>query len=81
MFKAGHFIASSNVNISDNNMLEYAGVFNLTLSISDELMTMGLVLGEKATALATIYDNDGRSSYILTHYLLYAHVICMHTLF
>ena len=59
MFKPGHFVASSNISIRDDNILEYAEVFNLTLSIPDELMTTGFMLGENTTALATIYDDDG----------------------
>lgn len=59
MFEPGHFVASFNINISDDNILEHAEVYNLTLSIPDEFATLGFVLGEKATATATIYDNDG----------------------
>lgn len=81
MFKPGHFIASSNVNISDDNVLEHAEVFDLTLSIPDELATMGIMLSERAFALATIYDNDGTSTYISVHstHMRYA-CIYMHIL-
>ena len=51
-------------------MLEYAEVFNLTLSIPDEYVTMGLMLGETATALATIYDNDGKDTVCIVKYLI-----------
>ena len=75
MFKARQFVASSNISIIDDNMLEYAEVFNLTLSIPDEYVTMGLMLGETATALATIYDNDGKNT-SLYKYNTYTCVFC-----
>lgn len=58
-------MASCNMNISDDNILEYAEVFNLTLSIPHKFMIMGLKLGKRTTAVTTIYDDDGMNITLL----------------
>lgn len=69
IFQPKHINASFNISISDDNILEYSEVFNLTLSIPHEVAMMGIILGKRMTTSVTIYDNDGMHEFKLWIYL------------
>jgi len=59
MFKPGDTTASANISVTDDEILEYTEFINVTLSISEQFMEYGIMLGEKSAAVVEIYDNDG----------------------
>jgi len=60
MFEPGETTALANISIIDDEVLEYTELFNVTVSISEQFMEYGIMLGEKSATVVEINDNDGK---------------------
>ena len=58
-FHLGETRKEFNVTIVDDNVIEDMESFQLSLSITDDIISKGVQLGPNAAANVTIMDNDG----------------------
>ena len=70
-FAAGETRKEFNVTIVDDNVIEDMESFQLSLSITDDIISKGVQLGPNAAATVTIMDNDGELIELCTRKCVY----------
>ena len=70
-FAAGETRRQFNVTIVDDNVIEDVESFQLSLSITSDIISKGVQLGPNATATVTIKDSDGELIELCTRMCVY----------